>query len=134
VRAHLHFYVGPTSGAWLLVHPNTLSFRWSSTHFLITLCIRFDIPHPIVPYFSWFQCGHTIDDLGIHLLHCMCENGRITTHDILQDTVAIITLESEAHVHKEDSHLFPCHTWRRMNIVITRDNFRTLVDVVIAET
>jgi Zn finger protein HypA/HybF involved in hydrogenase expression len=134
VRAYLCSYVGLAVGAWLLVHPNTLSFCLSSTHFLTALRICFDILHPIVPHFSWCQCGHTIDDLGIHLLRCMCKSGRTIAHDMLQITVAIIALESEVHVHWEVSHLFPYHTWRRVGIVIMRDNFRTLVDVVIAKT
>jgi len=52
VRAYLCSYVGLAVGAWLLVHPNTLSFCLSSTHFLTALRICFDILHPIVPHFS----------------------------------------------------------------------------------
>jgi hypothetical protein len=52
VRAHLPSYVGLAARAWFLARPNTLSFHLSSTHFLITLHIHFDIPHPIVPHFS----------------------------------------------------------------------------------
>jgi hypothetical protein len=44
------------------------------------------------------ECGHTINVLGIHLLHCPCKNERTTTHDMLQKIVAVITLESGAHV------------------------------------
>jgi hypothetical protein len=44
------------------------------------------------------ECGHTIDALGIHLLHCPCKNERTTTHDMLQNIVAIIALENGAHV------------------------------------
>ncbi len=122
----------PTIGAWLLVYPNILSFHLSSTHFLITLRIHISIPHPMVAHLSWCQCGHTIDDLGIYLLHCPCKSKRITTHDMLRNTIATITLDSGTHVQKEVSHLFPHHTWRRMDIVITVDDFWTWSDVVIA--
>ncbi len=85
----------PTIGAWLLIHPNTPSLHLSSfAHFFTTLCI----PYRIVLHLSWCKCGHTSNDLGIHLLHCMCESERIATHDTLQDTIVAITSESGAHV------------------------------------
>ncbi len=34
---------------------------------------------------------------------------------------------------KEVSHLFLCHTWGQVDIVITKDGFWTLVDIVIAD-
>jgi hypothetical protein len=40
-------------------------------------------------------------------------------------------LESETHVEKNVSHLFPHHTQKQVDIVITKDNFQTLVDIVI---
>jgi len=45
VWACLHSCVGSTTRAWLLVCPNTPSFRLSSTHFFTTLHIRFSIYH-----------------------------------------------------------------------------------------
>jgi glucose-6-phosphate 1-dehydrogenase len=54
-------------------------------------------------------------------------------HNTLQDVVSTITLESEAHVQREVSRLFPSHT-RRIDILITRDNFQTLMDVVFANS
>jgi hypothetical protein len=41
-------------------------------------------------------------------------------------------LKNEAHVKKEISHLFPHHTWRQMDIVITKNDFWTLANIVIA--
>jgi hypothetical protein len=52
-----HIFVpmqAPTVGAWLLTSPNTLSFLLSSTHFLTSLCIHFDIPNPVVSHFGTF--------------------------------------------------------------------------------
>jgi hypothetical protein len=40
-------------------------------------------------------------------------------------------LESETHVEKNVSHLFPHHTQKQVDIVITKDDFQTLVDIVI---
>jgi hypothetical protein len=45
-------YVGSTTGVWLIIHLNTFSFRLFSTHFLITLHICLNIPHPMVTYLS----------------------------------------------------------------------------------
>jgi hypothetical protein len=41
-------------------------------------------------------------------------------------------LESGTHVQREVSHLFLCHTQWWMNILITRDGFRTLMNAMIA--
>ncbi len=116
VRACLCSCVSPTTRTWLFVRPNTFSFRLSSTHFLITLRIHLGIPHPMVAHLSWCQCGCTIDDLGIYLLHCPCKSEHITTHD----NFVIITLDNGTQIQKEVSHLFPHHTWKQMDIVITR--------------
>jgi hypothetical protein len=52
----------------------------------------------------------------------------LTTHE---NVVATFALESGTHVQREVSHLFPHHTQKQINILINRDNFRTLMDVVI---
>ncbi len=131
VRARLHSCAGPTTGAWLLACLSTPSLCLSSTHFLTTLCICLNISHLIAPHLSQCQCCHTINDLGIHLLCCSCENDCTTTHDTLQNTIATIASKSGAHIQREVFHFFPHHTQRRVNIIITKDNFRTLMDVVI---
>jgi hypothetical protein len=85
----------------------------------------------MVPHFSRCQCGHTINDLGIHLLHCTCKSECTIAHDTLWNIVATIMSKSGVHKQREVSHLFPCHTWKWMDIVISKDGFWTLVDVVI---
>jgi hypothetical protein len=45
------------------------------------------------------------------------------THDMLQNIIAVILSKNGTHVQKEISHLFPHHTWRQMDIIITRDDF-----------
>jgi hypothetical protein len=47
--------------------------------------------------------------------------------------VVTIALESGVHVHRKVSHLFPHHTWRWVDIVIAKDNFQTLANVVIVD-
>jgi hypothetical protein len=44
-----------------------------------------------------------------------------------------IALESGAHLQKEVSHLFPRHTLQWLNILITKDKFQILMDVVIID-
>jgi len=105
----LHSCAGLGVDIWLLTHLTTPAFRLSSTHFLTTVHICFDLPHLIVAHLSWCQCGHTIDNLNTHLLQCIYGNERIIAHDTLRDIVVAIPLESGAHVQKEVSHLFHHH-------------------------
>ncbi len=120
--SHKHIYIhvrvqGQAFGYQF--RPTTPSFCLSKAHFFTTLCIHLGLPHLIVAHLSWCQCGHTIDDLGIHLLWCPCGNECKAVHDIFQDIIAAIILESGTHVKREVSHLFPCYTKRQMDILIT---------------
>ncbi len=132
VWAHLCSCAGPTIGAWFSTCPSTPSFYLSSTYFFITFRIRFGIPHHIFLHFSRCQFGDTIDDLGIHLLCCSCGSERIVAHDMFQDTIATIAAKTRAHIQIQVFHLFLCHTQRQMDIVITKDNFGMLINVIIA--
>jgi len=80
---HLCLRVGLGANVWLLARPTTPAFCLSSTHFLITLRTHLGLPHPMVAHLSWCQCGHTIDNLDIHLFWCPCMNECISTHDTL---------------------------------------------------
>jgi hypothetical protein len=42
-------------------------------------------------------------------------------------------LENGTHVHKEVSHLFSCHIQQQVDILIIRNGFRTLLDVIIVD-
>jgi len=72
--------------------------------------------------------------LSTHLLWCLCRNERIITHDTFQDTIPTIVLESGTHVQREVSHLFFRYTQWWMDILITKDGFWTLMDVIIANS
>ncbi len=56
-----------------------------------------------------------------------------TYNNPLWDIVVVIILKSGTHVEKEVSHLFFCHTQRQVNILITRNDFQTLMDIVIID-
>jgi hypothetical protein len=51
-QTFFHSYVGPIAGAWLLAHHIIPSFYLSFAHFLITLYIRFGIPHLTILHIS----------------------------------------------------------------------------------
>jgi hypothetical protein len=53
---------------------------------------------------------------------------------MLQDIVVDIVSESGTHIYKEITHLFPCHIRKQMDIVITRDGFQTLSNVIIIDS
>jgi hypothetical protein len=74
VRAHFRSCASPVAGAWLLAHMSTPSFRLPFAQFLITFCICFGMPHPIVPHLSQCHCGHMIDDLPLKTRHDPTQN------------------------------------------------------------
>jgi hypothetical protein len=133
MRAHLCSCVGPRANVWLLMRVTTPTFCLLLSHFLTSLCTCLGLAHPIVAHLSQCQCGHTIDDLGTHLLWHPYMSEHIIAHNTLQNTVTTIILESGAHVQREVSHLFLHHSRRQVDILIIRDNFQTLMDVVIID-
>jgi hypothetical protein len=70
----------------------------------------------------------------MHLLWCPYENEHTTTYNTLPNIIATIILKSVTHVQKEVSHLFPHHTRQRMNILIIKHGFWTLMDVMIVDS
>jgi len=128
VRAHFRSYASLIIKAWLLAHPSTCS-----AHFLTTFDICFDISHPTVPHLSWCQCGHTIDNLGIHLLYCFCGRTHFNPWYILKYSCNCHVKKWSSCTKKGFPPFLPPHTQKRIDIVITRNRFRTLADVVIVD-
>jgi hypothetical protein len=89
----------------------------------MTLHTHLGLPHLRVAHISQCKCGHTIDDLGTHLLWCPYKSECMTPHDTFQNIVATIALENGTHIQKEVPQLFPHHTQRQMDILITRYGF-----------
>jgi hypothetical protein len=77
------------------------------------------------------QCGHIIDDLGVHLLHCLCKNEHIANHDTFWDTITAIASKNGVHVQKK-VFTFSLAT-HEDDIVITKNSFGTLANVVIVD-
>ncbi len=109
MEAHFHSCAGLGGGIWLLTHFTTPTSHLSLAHFLITLHTYLGLSHLIVAHLLCYWCGHTIYDLGTHLLRCLCGSEHIITHNIFQHIVIVITLENGTHVQREVSHLFLCH-------------------------
>lgn len=81
----------------------TLAFCLYLVHFLRAWHIHLGLSHSTFTHLSHWQCTHTIYDLGIHLLRCPCKSECNTTHDIFQDIVTIVVLESGTHIQKRFS-------------------------------
>ncbi len=74
-------------------------------------------------FICWF--GYSLAMLLVwKWMHCR-------DHDMFWDTIATFVRKSGAHEQRKVSHLFPCHTWKWVDIVITKDDFKTMVDIVI---
>ncbi len=83
MRACLRSHAGPTIGAWLLIHPSTPLFWLSFVQFFIAFRIRLGISHPTIPHLSHCQCGlPSMIWVSTCFVACVCDSGRITTHDM----------------------------------------------------
>jgi hypothetical protein len=63
----------------------------------------------------------------------LCKSEHITIHNIFQDIVVTIVLENGTPIQKEVSHLSPT-TFSNKLIFFTRNNFQTLIDIVIVDS
>jgi len=73
--------------------------------------------------------------MNIHFLCCVHGNERTWTHDAVHDTFAAIMQYVGFHMGRKQ-HAFPSDTFNsshwRIDIVFTKDDICTLVDIVIA--
>ncbi len=73
---------------------------------------------------------------GIHLLHCVHGNERTRTHDVIHNTFVAIAWDVSFHMGRKQLHVLNSNMFnfahRRVDIVLTKDGIRTLVNVVIA--
>jgi hypothetical protein len=74
--------------------------------------------------------------MGIHLLHYAHGHERTRTHDAIPDVFVGIAWDVGFHVGQEQLHVLLSTTFnpfhQRVDIVLTKDCIRTLVDIVIA--
>jgi hypothetical protein len=76
--------------AWLIVQPIFPAFWLFSPLFSITLQMWFGLPHPSIVGLPWCVCTHSINLMGIHLLHYAHGNEHMGTHDAIHNTFVII--------------------------------------------
>jgi hypothetical protein len=74
--------------------------------------------------------------MGIHFLHCVHGNEHTGTHDAIHDTFVGIARDVGFHVGQKLLHAIPSATFnsfrQRVNLVLTKNDIRTLADIVIA--
>jgi hypothetical protein len=74
--------------------------------------------------------------MGIYLSHCVHGNECTWTHDALCDTFATVVQDVGFHMGHQKPHAFPSTMFnsscQHVNVVFIKDNFLTLVHVVIA--
>jgi hypothetical protein len=93
------------------------------------------LPHPSIISIPQCMCTHCINPVGIHFLHCVPGKERTWTHDAIHDTFITIAWNVGFHMGWKQLHAFPStivnFTCRRVNIVLTKDDIHTLVDIII---
>ncbi len=81
------------------------------------------------------MCTHPFDPMGIHLLRCTHGNERMGTHDVIHNIFATIMQDVSFHVERKQLRVHPSttfnsfHQW--VDIVLIKDDIRTLADIVI---
>jgi hypothetical protein len=75
--------------------------------------------------------------MGIHFLRCVHGNEHTKTHDVVRDTFVAIVQDVGFHVGEEQLHVLPSTTFNSscqwVNIVFTKNDIHTLIDVVIVD-
>ncbi len=113
---------------WLSAcHFFLVPFRSSNTPFYHPKVLRAK-EHASTPYSFVVFTSNSHLSLSRNLGVCKCEC--TITHDMLQNIVATNVSKNGIRLQREASHLFPCHTHRWMYVIITRDYFWILADVV----
>jgi len=117
---------------WLIVRLVFLAFWLSSLVFFTTLHMWLGLPHPSIAGILQCVCTHPISPMGIHFL--CCAHG---AHDVIHDTFAAIVWDASFHVEQEQLHVLLSTTFnsfcRRIDIVLTKESIRTLVNIVIID-
>jgi hypothetical protein len=73
--------------------------------------------------------------MGIQLSHCTHGNECTRTHDAIRNTFAAIVRDDGFHRRRKQLHALPSTTFnsshQRFDIVFTKDDIRTLANIVI---
>jgi hypothetical protein len=120
---------------WFIIWVISPTFRLSSLVFCTTFYTQLRLFYPSITNIPQCVCTHPIDPIGIHLSHGVHGNKHTKTHDVIRDTFATIAQNVGFHVGREQLHVLLSTTFNsfcwQFNIVLTRDDICTLVDIVI---
>jgi len=122
----------PGVSTWVTTQLVFLAFWLSSPIFCTIFHTWLGPPHSLITSILRCVCTHPIDPMGIHFLCCVHGNECTRTHDAIHDTFVSHNVKC----------WFPCwiktitctsfnSSCRRINIVFTKDDIRTLANVVI---
>jgi hypothetical protein len=94
--------------AWLFAHLIISCFHFPSNVFSCVLWTRLGLPHPLVLGLTHCICGHSLNPMGIHLLHCTHGGERIASYNAIQDAFVSIVRDAGFHIlHKQTHILWP---------------------------
>ncbi|CAM6084315.1 unnamed protein product [Calypogeia fissa] len=109
----------------------------SSFIFTTSLPVRLGLPHPGLLGQPSCVCGHPLDPVRTHILHCSHGSEWTATHDDLHNVLAAIARDAGYHVSTEQTHVLPAVDGildrRRTDIVFSQAGVRALADVVVAD-
>jgi hypothetical protein len=136
-RAEILSCFGLGAGVWLTTWLIFRAFRLFSPIFFIALYTWLELPHPSIVGIFQCVCTQPIDLMGIHFLRCVHGIKRTRTHDVIRDTFATIVWDADFHMGRKQLYALPSTTFNSfcwwINIVVTKDGIRTLVDVLIVD-
>ncbi len=73
---------------WFIAQPIYPTLWLFSPIFSIVFQMWLGLPHFLIVGFPQCACTHSIDLMGIHLLHCAHGNKHVRTHDAIHNTFA----------------------------------------------
>lgn len=114
------------------------AFQLSIPIFFITFQMWFRLPHLSIAGILRCMCTLPIDTMGIYLIHCAHNNEHTRTQDAICSTFVTIVRNAIFYMRQEQlqvlpSTMFNSSCWR-VDIVFTKDDIHTLVDIVIADS
>jgi hypothetical protein len=83
-RARIHSCLGKRPGLWLVVMPFICLFRITYFIFILVFRFHFGLVQPSTSNIFMCECGHRLDESGMHLVHCPFGGQRIVTHDAFE--------------------------------------------------
>ncbi len=101
------------------------------------LWTKLGLSHPLVLGLTHYICGHPLNPMGIHLLHCTHGGEKTTSHNVIRDAFMSIVRDVRFHILQEQTHILRPPSfqffYQWINIVLLIDSIHTLANVVIVD-